>query len=161
MVAKRKQKVDKRTEFNTALKEALKAKDEVGLATLRLIIAALKDRDIDARGKGNTEGVSEAEILSMLQSMIKQRQESSETYRKAGRADLADREDAEIAVIKKYLPQQMDDTQIRSTVDGLIKELNVTDIRDMGKVMAAVKARYAGKLDMSRASAMIKERLAS
>ena len=153
--------MDKRTEFNNALKEAMKAKDSVTTGTLRLIMAALKDRDIAARGTGNANGISETEIMSMLQSMIKQRQESLDIYTKAGRQDLADKEVQEIGVIKKFLPAQMDEAKIKETVDGLIKELGVSDIRDMGKVMAALKNRYTGQLDMARASGMIKERLAS
>jgi len=153
--------VDKRTEFNNALKEALRNKDQVATGTIRLIVAALKDRDIEARAKGNAEGIGENEILSMLQSMIKQRQESSKTYREAGRNDLAEREEAEIEVIKRFLPAQMSEDEVRETVEGLIAELNVHDIKEMGKVMAALKARYAGKLDMAKASGVVKERLAS
>jgi len=152
--------VDKRTEFNNALKEAVKGKDQIATSTLRLIIAALKDRDIEARGRGHAEGIGEGEILSMLQSMIKQRQESSKTYRDAGRADLADREDAEIVVINRYLPKQMSEDEVKKTVDGLISELGVKDIKEMGKVMAVLKSKYAGQLDMARASNVIKERLA-
>lgn len=153
--------MDKRTEFNTALKEALKSKDQVAMGTIRLIIAALKDRDIEARGRGNAGGISESDILSMLQSMIKQRQESSEIYRNAGRADLADREEAEILVIKRFLPQQMSEAEVLQTVEGLIIELGVSDIKEMGKIMNELKARYAGRLDMARASGVVKERLAS
>ena len=152
--------MDKRTEFNNALKEAVKGKDQIATSTLRLIIAALKDRDIEARGRGHAEGIGEGEILSMLQSMIKQRQESSKTYRDAGRADLADREDAEIVVINRYLPKQMSEDEVKKTVDGLISELGVKDIKEMGKVMAVLKSKYAGQLDMARASNVIKERLA-
>ena len=153
--------MDKRTEFNSALKEALKSKDVVATATIRLILAALKDRDIASRTEGHAEGISENDILSMLQSMIKQRLESSETYRKAGRDDLADREEQEIVVIQRFLPRQLGDNEVREAVDKLIAELNVTDIRDMGKVMGVLKTRYAGQLDMSKASGVVKERLAS
>lgn len=152
--------MDKRTEFNNALKAAVKSKDQVATATMRLIIAALKDRDIEARGRGHAGGIGENEILSLLQSMIKQRQESSKTYRDAGRTDLADREDAEIKVINGFLPQQMSEEEVRATVDKLITELNVSDIKEMGKVMAVLKTQYAGKLDMARASGVVKERLA-
>jgi uncharacterized protein YqeY len=152
--------VDKRTEFSTALKEAMKNKDEITVGTVRLIMAALKDRDISARGMGKPEGVGEAEILSLMQSMIKQRQESAETYRKANRMDLCTREEAEIVVIQRFLPKQMSDDEVRKTVDGLITELKVSDIKEMGKVMAALKAKYAGQLDMGKASGVIKERLA-
>jgi len=152
--------MDKRAELTTAMKEAMKSKDEVALSTIRLILAALKDRDIEMRGNGRPEGLNEAEILSMMQGMIKQRQESSATYKSANRADLSDREDAEIKVIQRFLPKQMGDDEIKKTVEGLMKELNVTDVRDMGKVMAEMKKRYAGQLDMSKASGMVKERLA-
>jgi uncharacterized protein YqeY len=151
--------VDYRTKFNEDLKEAVKSRNELKTATVRLIIAALKDRDINARGLGKT--VDDKEIMSMMQTMIKQRQESAETYRKANRPELAEREEGEIVIIKTYLPQQMDDAQIKATIDGLIKELNVSDIKDMGKIMGALKSRYAGQLDMARASGMIKERLSA
>ena len=131
------------------------------LATIRLILAALKDRDIAERSKGNAEGISDSDILSLLQSMVKQREESSSTYRKAGRDDLADREEAEIKIVNKFLPAQMNDDEIRTKVDGLISELNVTDIREMGKVMAELKTRFAGQMDISKASGVVKERLAS
>lgn len=153
--------MDKRTEFNNALKEAMKAKDEVTTGTIRLIIAALKERDINARGTGKAEGVSEPEIMSMLQGMIKQRQESAETYAKASRPELAERENKEIEVIKRFLPKQMNDDEVRNVVDGLISDLNITDIRDMGKLMAELKSRYSGQMDMSKASGLVKERLAS
>lgn len=152
--------MDKRAELTTAMKEAMKAKDDVGLATIRLILAAMKDRDIDARGHGRPDGINDTEILSMLQSMIKQRQESAATYRAANRTDLSDREEAEIKVIQRFLPQQMDDAGIEKTVQGLLAELNVTDVRDMGKVMAELKTRYAGQLDMAKASGMVKQKLA-
>lgn len=153
--------MDKRTEFNNALKEALKSKDAIAIGTIRLMIAALKDRDIEARGKGNADGITEAEILSMLQSMIKQRQESQKTYEEAGRPELAEREAAEIEVIKRFLPQQLGEDEVRAKVDELIIELNVTDIKEMGKVMTELKSRFAGQMDMGRASGLVKERLAS
>lgn len=151
--------MDKRTEFNNALKEAMRAKDQVGTATMRLILAALKDRDIDARGHGHADGIDEAAILSMLQSMIKQRQESEKTYADAGRMDLAEREAAEIQVIKRFLPEQMSEEEVGAAVDGLITELGVSDIKEMGKVMAELKTRYAGKLDMAKAGGIVKGRL--
>lgn len=152
--------MDKRTEFNNALKQALKNKDQVAMSTIRLMIAALKDRDIEARGKGNADGISDSEILSMMQSMIKQRQESQKTYEDAERPELAAREAAEIEVIRQFLPAQLDDDEVRAKVDQLITELNVTNIKEMGKVMAELKTRYAGQMDMGRASGVVKERLA-
>lgn len=153
--------MEKRIELNGALKEAMKNKDQVALSTIRLIIAAMKDRDIAVRADGRAEGIDESEILSMLQSMIKQRKESSKTYRDAGRDDLAEREETEIGVIARFLPQQLGDVETRDVVDDLIAELNVTDIREMGKVMTELKTRYAGQLDMAKASGVVKERLAS
>ena len=149
-----------RDELNNALKDALKSKEKVAMGTIRLILAAIKDRDIDARSSGKGDQIGDNEILSLMQSMIKQRQESSKTYREAGRPELAEREEEEITIIQRFLPKQMDENEMRSTVDELIKELNITDMREMGKVMAELKTRYAGQLDMSRASGVVKERLA-
>ena len=106
------------------------------------------------------EGITDTEILSMMQSMVKQRQESAETYKGANRIDLYDREIGEIAVIQKFMPQQMSETEVDKAIDGLITELNVKDIKEMGKVMAELKTRYAGQLDMTKASGAIKKRLA-
>jgi uncharacterized protein YqeY len=153
--------VEKRIELNNALKEALKNQDHVAMSTIRLIIAAMKDRDISVRTEGRAEGIGDNEILSMLQTMIKQRKESSKTYRDAGRDDLADREDQEIKVITNFLPKQLGEAEIRNVVDELITELSVEDIREMGKVMSELKSRYAGQLDMAKASGLVKERLAS
>jgi uncharacterized protein YqeY len=152
--------MDKRTEFTDSLKEAMKSRDEVRTGTIRLILAALKEKDIDSRGSGKAEKIGEPEILSMLQSMIKQRNESMETYRKAGREDLAGREEAEIAIIKGFLPQQMNDNEVTEAVEGLVKELNASDIKDMGKVMAALKTRYAGQMDMAKAGGVVRQKLA-
>lgn len=151
----------KREEFNSALKDALKNKDQIAMATIRLIIAAMKDRDINARAQGGgSDGISDNEILSMLQSMIKQRHESSKIYREAGRDDLADREDAEIKVIQSFLPQALSADEVENAITAVIAELDVSDIRDMGKVMAELKTRYAGQLDMTSASAAVKKKLA-
>lgn len=153
--------MSKREEFSAALKESLKAKDRVATSTLRLIMAALKDRDIEARGKGKDDGISESEILSLLQSMVKQRQESSKTYRDADRPELAEREEQEIKVIERFLPQQMDAGEASRKIEALIGEMGVSDIRDMGKVMAELKMRYAGQIDMGKASGIVRQQLAS
>lgn len=153
--------VEKRTELTNAMKEAMKAKDELTLSTVRLILAALKDKDINARGTGNPDGISEADILSMLQSMIKQREESSKTYIDAGRPELAEREQGEIAVIRRFLPQQMDEAATAAAIAAVIAELNVTDMREMSKVMAALKERYAGQMDMGKVSGLIKQKLSA
>lgn len=151
--------MDKRTEFNDALKEALKAKEQVTVSTIRLILAALKDRDIVERSKGHAEGLGEDDILSMLQSMIKQRTESFKTYKDAGRDDLATREQEEIEVIKRFMPAQLSRDEISAAVDNIIGELGVSDIKEMGKVMTELKSRYAGQVDMGQASGVVKERL--
>ncbi|MDH3914396.1 MAG: GatB/YqeY domain-containing protein, partial [Rhodospirillales bacterium] len=145
---------------NDDLKIALKAKDQLAVATLRLILAALKDRDIAARGKGNCDGVGEDEILELLQKMVRQRRESIEAYSNGGRQDLADREAAEIEVIKRFLPKELDETEVRSAIDQTISELEASSIKDMGKVIGTLKERYAGRMDFGKASQLVKERLA-
>lgn len=141
------------------LKEALKAKDELTLATARLILSSLKDKDIAARTTGNTQGISEPEILSMLQGMVKQRQESAKIYREAGRADLYEREEGEIGVIERFLPRQMDEAGMEQAVRTVVDAISAKDIKDMGKVMAELKTRYAGQMDMARAGALVKKAL--
>ena len=153
--------MDKRGEFNAAMKEAMRNKDQIAVATIRLMLAALKDKDIVARGEGKVEGISDAEILSMLQSMIKQRKESSKTYAEAERFDLAEREEAEIKVIEQFLPQQLNEGEASKAIDTLIEEMDAHDIKDMGRVMAELKARYAGQMDMGKASGMVKQKLAA
>ncbi len=151
--------MDRRSEFSAALKEALKNRDQVKVATIRLILAALKDRDIAAREKGQSDGVDNSAIMMMLQSMIKQRQESSKTYSEADRFDLAEREDAEIEVIRSFMPQQLDDSEIAEVIEELIEKLGASDIKDMGKIMGALKSEYAGRIDMGKAGAIAKEKL--
>lgn len=150
----------KREEINSAMKEALKNKDQIALSTTRLINAALKDKDINARGSGNAEGISDGEILSMLQSMIKQRLESAKTYADAGRPELAEREEAEIKVIESFLPKQMNDDEVSAAIDKIIAESGAADIKAMGKVMAELKAQYAGQMDMGKAGGLVKQKLA-
>ncbi len=148
-----------RAEFISSLKKAMKEKDEVAIATIRLILAALKDRDIAAKEKGSAEGVDDAGILLMLQSMIKQRQESSKTYSDAGRCDLAEREEAEIDIIRSFMPEQLSDSKIGEVIDGIIKDIDAKDIKDMGKIMCILKKDYAGQVDMSKAGAIAREKL--
>lgn len=148
-----------RAEINAKLKEALKSKDQVAMSTIRLIMAAMKDRDITARGSGNGDGINDNEILSMLQTMVKQRQESAKTYEAAERKDLADREKAEIVVIQSFMPKQLSDDEIKEVVSQKITELNVDSIKDMGKIMGALKTDYAGQMDMARAGAIVREKL--
>ena len=137
----------------------MKAREALTSSTLRLILAALKDRDIAARGKGNADGIGEAEILAMLQSMIKQRGESIALYEQGGRLDLAEREAQEIAVIETYLPAPLDDAESAEAVDQVIQEIGAESLKDMGRTMAALKERYAGRMDFAKVSAAVKERL--
>lgn len=152
--------MDKRTEFMDAMKTSMKAGDSDTTNTIRLIIAKMKELDIEYRGAGKGEKAPDDMLLSMMQGMIKQRQESAKIYKDNNRPELAAKEDAEIAVINRFLPAQMDDAGIEKTVIDLMAELGVTEQKDMGKVMGALKSRYAGQLDMGKASAMIKQKLA-
>lgn len=148
-----------RDTIQSALKAALKAGNAKELSTLRLITAALKDRDIAARSKGNTDGIGDDEILSMLQTMIKQRQESSKMYREGGRDELAQSEDEEIVVIRTFLPEQMDDAAVADAISKAIAETGAESIKDMGKVMGFLKENHAGQMDFGAASGAIKARL--
>ena len=148
-----------RTRLNDELKQAMRAKDKCAVSTLRLILAALKDRDIAARGKGKSDGISEEEILDVLQKMVRQRQDSIELYQKGNRQDLADKEAAEIEVIQRFLPKQLDEAETLSVVNEVIGELEASSIKDMGRVMGALKERFAGRMDFGRAGALVKQRL--
>ena len=146
-----------RDDFTASLKEAMKAGDKLKTSTLRLITSALKDRDIEARGSGKT--LSEDDILALLQKMVKQRQESLKIYTEAGRTDLAEQEQGEIAIIQSFLPQQMDADAVSSAIDSVIAETGAASIKDMGKVMAVLKERFAGRMDFGAASGAIKAKL--
>jgi uncharacterized protein YqeY len=146
-----------RERFAGDLKEAIKGRDAPRVSTLRLICAAIKDRDIAARGDDNHEGVGDAEILAILAKMIRQREESARTYEEAGRLDLAAQERDEIGIIRGYLPKQMSESEVEKAVATAIGETGAASIRDMGKVMAHLKARHTGKMDFARAGAAIKQ----
>lgn len=146
-----------REKINQDLKDAMKARDSAKVDALRLINAALKDKDIEARGAGKT--LTEDDVLALLQKMIKSRQESLDIYEKAGRADLADKEKSEIAVISSYLPQQLSQEEVAEAVKAAIAEAGATSIKDMGKVVAALKAKYTGRMDFAKASAAVKAAL--
>ena len=148
-----------RTRLSDALKAAMKEKDGRSVSTLRLILAALKDRDIAARSKGNQDGVSDDEVLGLLQSMIKQRRESIELYEKGGRMELAQGEAEEISVIEKFLPEQMSEEEMATVITGVVGEVGAESLKDMGKVMTALKEQFAGRMDFGKASAIVKERL--
>ena len=128
-----------RTQIKNAYKMAMKQKEAIAVSTLRLIQAAIKDRDIAARSKGNTEGISDDEVLSLLQSMIKQRRDSIEAYEKGGRMELAQQEAEEISIIEGFLPAQMNDEEIATAVDSVISDVKATTLKDMGRVMATLK----------------------
>jgi uncharacterized protein YqeY len=148
-----------RDKLNEALKEAMRARDMASVGAIRLILAKLKDVDIAARTETNREGVADERILSMLQGMIKQRNESIVLYEKGNRTDLADKEKAEIAVIERFLPRQMDDSQVAAAVQEAIASAGAKTVKDMGGVMAALKARYAGQMDFAKASATVRKAL--
>jgi len=146
-----------RDKLNDAMKEAMRARDQAALGTIRLILAKLKDVDIAARTEASREGVADDKILSMMQGMIKQRNESIVLYEKGNRADLADKEKAEIAVIERFLPQQMDEGAVEAAVREAVAAAGATTVKDMGGVMAALKAKYAGQMDFAKASAAVKK----
>jgi uncharacterized protein YqeY len=145
-----------RERLSNDLKEAIKAKESTCVSTLRLILAAVKDRDIAARSEDTTDGVPDTEILAILGKMIKQRQESARIYEEAGRLDLAEQELAETDVIRSYLPRQMSGAEIEAAVGAVIAETGAASVRDMGKVMGLLKTRYAGKMDFGVAGAAVK-----
>jgi hypothetical protein len=147
-----------RENINNSLKEAMKAGDARRVSTLRLVNSAIKNADIEARGQGKGP-LADDELLSLMQKMIKQRQESVELYQKGGRPELAAQEQGEIEIISGYLPQQMSDIEAGSVIAALVHEINAQTMKDMGRVMAALKERYAGKLDFTKASAAVKKAL--
>ena len=149
-----------RDDINNALKDAMKAGDARRVSTLRLVNSALKNADIEARGQGKPP-LTDEDLLGLLQKMIKQRQESVELYEKGGRAELAAQERDEIAVIQGYLPKQMSDDDVKAAISAAIKETGAASMKDMGKVVGALKAKYAGQMDFGKASGLVKAALSS
>jgi uncharacterized protein YqeY len=149
-----------RDQINNALKDAMKAGDKRRISTLRLVNAAIKNADIEARGQGK-DALDEHALLGLFQKMIKQRQESAELYHKGGRAELAAQEQEEIEIITAYLPKQMSDIEAGAVIQSLVHEINAQGLKDMGRTMAALKERFAGKMDFTKASAKVKELLSS
>ena len=147
-----------RENINNAMKDAMKARDERRVSTLRMMNAAIKNADIEARGQGK-EPLNEADLMSLFQKMIKQRQESADLYDKGARPELAAAERGEIEIITAYLPQQMSDVEAGSAISAVLKEINAETMKDMGRAMAALKERFAGKMDFGKASGKIKELL--
>ncbi len=150
-----------RNEINSAMKEAMKEKAQLRLSTLRLINAAIKDRDIAARLEGVEEGVDDSEILAILGKMTRQRQESAKTYEEAGRLDLSERELSEIQVIEYFLPRQLNGDEIEIEVTKVIDEQGASSIRDMGRVMACLKERFTGQMDFGSVGPIVKKKLSS
>ncbi len=147
-----------RDDINKALTEAQKAKNERAVSTLRMVNATLKNADIEARGNGKPP-LGDAELLSLLQKMIKQRQESVEMYQKGNRADLVKQEQEEIAIIQGYLPKQMSDAEMGAAIEAAIKETGAAGMKDMGKVIGALRGKYAGQMDFGKASGLVKGKL--
>ena len=145
-----------RDRLQTALKEAMKAKEAARLSTLRLINAAIKDREIAVRGEADGGEVGEPEILQIMGKMVKQRQESARAYEEGGRLELAEKELAEIGVIQEFLPRQMDQAEIATALDKAVAETGAASIRDVGKVMAVLKAKYTGQMDFGAVGALVK-----
>ncbi len=148
-----------RARISEDLKTAMKAKDTLRLSTLRLITAAIKDRDIALRGEGEDREMSAEEITAVLSRMVKQRQESARAYEEGGRLELVEREEAEIAVIEGYLPRQLTAAEVEAAINETVAELEAATIRDMGRVMNALKARYTGQMDFGAVGPMVKARL--
>ena len=148
-----------RDEINTALKSAMKARDERRVSTLRLVNAAIKNAEIDAQMHGRPS-LGDDELLALLRRMVKQRQESLEIYDKAGRRELADQERAEIDIIRGYLPQEMSEDEVKAAITEVIAKLDAGSVKDMGKVMAALRQGYAGRMDFGKASGLVKGILA-
>ena len=146
-----------REKFSSELKAAMKAGEKRRVDTIRMIMAALKDKDIEARGQG--KAVSGEDILALLQKMVKSRKESLEIYEKAGRTDLATQESEEIAVIHSFLPQQLTEAEVEQAISTAISETGAASIKDMGRVVAVLKGKYAGRMDFGKASALVKEKL--
>lgn len=148
-----------RDDISQALKTAMKAKDQRVTSTLRLIMAAVKDRDIASRGNGSADGISDDEIMKVMQTMIKQRHDSIQMYEKGNRPELAEQEAEEIEIIRSFLPEQMSEEAIEAAVASVIDELGATSLKDMGRTMGHLRETYAGRMDFGKASALLKQRL--
>lgn len=148
-----------RARITEATKTAMKEKDTLRVSTLRLVSAAVKDRDIAARAEDRCEGIDEGEILSLLSKMVKQRKESAQTYEDNGRPELAEREREEIDIIQEFMPQPLSEDEMKTIIAGLVEESGATCLKDMGKIMGQLKSSYAGRVDMGKAGAVVKAHL--
>lgn len=150
-----------RDTISSRTKDAMRAKDSIRVSTLRLVNAAIKDRDIAARAEDRCEGITDSEILSILSKMVKQREESAKTYDDNGRPELADRERTEIEIVREFMPQPLGDDELKATITKIIEESGATCLKDMGKIMGQLKTDYAGRVDMGKAGAVVKSHLCS
>lgn len=148
-----------RTRINEAIKTAMKEKDKLRVSTLRLVSAAVKDRDIAARAEDRCEGINDSEILSLLAKMVKQRKESAQTYEENGRPELAEREREEIEIIREFMPKPLSEDEMKTIIAGLVEDSGATGLKDMGKIMGQLKSAYAGRVDMGKAGAVVKSHL--
>ena len=148
-----------RSELNDALKLAMKTKDSCALGTIRLILASIKDQDICARTDGNSDGITDDQVLALLNTMVKQRNESIRLYEQGGRLELAEREQAEIDVIRRFTPSQLEGEEFHAAIQGAMLEVDAKTIKDMGKTMALLKEKYPGQMDFSKASGVVRQKL--
>ncbi|WP_168713258.1 GatB/YqeY domain-containing protein [Cochlodiniinecator piscidefendens] len=146
-------------QIKAALKDAMRAKDAERLSTLRLVTAAIKDREIAMRGEGKEVSITDADVLAILSKMVKQRQESARAYEEGGRLELAEKERSEIEIIEEYLPRKLDEEETKAAVDAVVTSIGAQGIRDMGKVMGALKEKYTGQMDFGIVGPMVKDRL--
>lgn len=153
--------VQLRDQISAATKTAMREKDTLRLSTLRLITAAIQDRDIAARAQDRCEGIEDSEILSLLAKMVKQREESAKTYEDNGRPELADRERQEIDVVRDFMPKPLSEDEMKSVIAGLVEKSGATCLKDMGKIMGMLKSDYSGRVDMGKAGAVVKSHLCS
>ena len=145
-----------REELNNALKLAMKSQDKSSIGTIRLVLASIKDQDIAARGDGNLDGISDLQILALLQTMVKQRNESARLYEDGGRNDLAEQEKKEIQIIRRFTPRQLADLEVELLVREIIKEVDLQGLKDMGIIMGLLKERYPGQIDLSKAGSVVR-----
>lgn len=145
-----------RERINDALKAAMKARDDHRISTLRLILAAIKERDIEARAEDRCDGATQDEIVAILEKMVKQRMESSRTYEEAGRLDLAEQERQEIEIVQHFLPRQLSDTEVQGACEEIVQDVGATGLKDMRKCLCTLKERYPGQIDFSKASDIVK-----
>jgi len=150
-----------RDAISQSTKDAMKAKDTLRVSTLRLVSAAIKDRDIAARANDRCEGVKDSEILALLAKMVKQREESAKTYEDNGRPELAERERGEIEIVREFMPKPLSEDEMNSAVSKIVEEMGATCLKDMGKIMGRLKSDYAGRMDMGKAGAVVKSHLCS